>query len=69
MNAQHTQGRIVVNPIQLDQIIGAARDLLTWIEVEHRPPVRDKIEAGRMVRVRLHALADLHDAVKALEEA
>jgi len=52
-----------------DRVMAAARDLLTWIEWEHRPPVRDTIEAGRMVRVRLHALADLHDAVKALEEA
>ena len=52
-----------------DHVIAAARALLTWIEWEHRPPVRDKIEAGRMVLVRLHALADLHDAVKALEDA
>lgn len=52
-----------------DRVIAVARALLTWIECEHLPPVRDKIETGRMVRVRLHALADLHDAVKELEAA
>jgi hypothetical protein len=51
------------------RVIGAARGLLTWIEFGYRPPVRDQIEAGRMVRVRLHALADLHDAIVALGSA
>lgn len=49
-----------------DRVINAARGLLTWIEIKHRPPVRDQLETGRMVSVRLHALADLHDAIVAL---
>lgn len=51
------------------RVIATARALLTWIEWKHRPPVRDRIESGRMACVRLHALADLHDAVKAMEAA
>jgi hypothetical protein len=53
-------------PEATTRVIDAARRLLTFIEIKHRPPVRDQIEAGRMVHVRLHALADLHDAIMAL---
>lgn len=41
----------------------AAMNILSFIECSHRPPVRDRLEGGRMVSVRLHALADLQDAV------
>lgn len=51
--------------LQLNKIREAAIDLIQWIEVEYRPPVRDALEGGRMVMVRLHALADLNDAVNA----
>lgn len=47
----------------LNKIRQAATDLMQWIEIEHRPPVRDALEGGRMVNVRLHALADLHQAI------
>ena len=49
----------------LTDVIQAAQSVLEWIEIQHRPPVRDVLEGGRMVRVRLHALADLHDALAA----
>lgn len=41
----------------------AAQDVMQCIQIQHRPPVRDELERGRMVLVRLHALADLHDAL------
>jgi hypothetical protein len=42
------------------QVLEAAiKDTLAWIEIRHRPPVRDEVETGQMVYVRLHALADL----------
>lgn len=41
----------------------AAGEALEWTEARHRPPVADPIEHGRMAMVRLHALANLHDAV------
>jgi hypothetical protein len=37
------------------------RDALTWIGSWNYPPVRDAIECGRMIPIRLHALADLLD--------
>jgi hypothetical protein len=49
----------------LTAVLKAAQGVLEWTEIAHRPPVRDKLEAGRMVMVRLHALADLHDALAA----
>jgi trans-aconitate methyltransferase len=49
----------------LTDVLKAAQGVLEWTEIAHRPPVRDKLEAGRMVMVRLHALADLHDALAA----
>ena len=55
-------------PVQrqpLTDVIKAAEQVLEFIEIEHRPPVRDPLEGGSMVRVRLHALADLHDAIAA----
>ena len=47
----------------LKRIKESAIDLMQWIEVEHRPPVKDAIEGGRMVNVRLHSLADLNSAI------
>jgi hypothetical protein len=47
----------------------AAREVLNWVEVSHRPPRRDALETGRMVLVRLHALADLHEALGDGEQA
>jgi hypothetical protein len=49
----------------LTDVVKAAQSVLEWTEIAHRPPVRDRLEAGRMVGVRLHALADLHDALTA----
>lgn len=42
----------------------AAGQVLEWTEASHRPPVADEIEHGRMVPVRLHALAGLHDSMR-----
>lgn len=50
-----------------EKLLVAAKEVLSWIEIKHRPPVRDEIEHGRMVYVRLHALADLHEAVIAAQ--
>ena len=50
---------------KLAELISAAQGVIEWVEASHRPPVRDKLEGGLMVLVRLHALADLHDALKA----
>ena len=49
----------------LTDVIKAAQGVLEWTEIAHRPPKRDRLEAGRMAMVRLHALADLHDALTA----
>lgn len=49
----------------LTDVIKAAQGVLEWTEIAHRPPKRDQLEAGRMAMVRLHALADLHDALTA----
>jgi hypothetical protein len=50
---------------RLAPIIKAAEGVLEWTELGYTQPVRDKLEVGRMVRVRLHALADLHEAIRA----
>lgn len=50
---------------RMESIEQAARNVLVWIEASHRPPVRDVIEFGRGVSVRLHALADLQTAIDA----
>lgn len=41
----------------------AIRSTLSWIESAHRPPVPETFPAGKMVSIRLHALADLHKAL------
>lgn len=46
----------------------AAEKVLKDTEAAHRPPVRDEIEHGRMVLVRLHALADLQDVLTTLNK-
>ena len=48
---------------RLSKIESAAKALMGWIEAKHRPPVREEFERGTMASVRLHALADLHDAL------
>lgn len=52
----------------VESLIKAAREVMSWTEAAHRPPVRDSIEMGRMVGVRLHALVDLGEALLALED-
>jgi len=47
------------------KLIKSAQGVLESTEIAHRPPMRDLLEVGRMVRVRLHALADLSDALAA----
>jgi hypothetical protein len=47
-------------------LVSAASEVIDYTEAAHRPPVRDVLEAGRMVRVRLHALASLYDALNML---
>jgi hypothetical protein len=49
----------------LTDVIKAAQGVLEWIEIAHRPPLRDLLEVGRTARVRIHALADLKDALAA----
>ena len=56
-------------PGNAEPLLRAAKEVLSWIEAEHRPPVRDELECGRKARVRLHALADLRDAVQGYEGA
>jgi len=47
------------------KLIKSAQGVIESTEIAHRPPMRDQLEVGRMVRVRLHALADLSDALAA----
>lgn len=47
-------------------LLYAAREVLSWTQAADRTPVRDEFECGRMTGVRVHALADLHEAVQAL---
>jgi hypothetical protein len=42
-------------------LYGAASDVLSCIESQYRPPVRDVPECGKMVQVRLHELAMLSE--------
>ncbi len=62
------KNRVSAPQLPLDaDLLRASREVLQWIEAKHRPPVRDELECGRMANVRLHALADLHEAVKAAD--
>jgi len=53
---------------ELNELYMAAKNVIAWTEATHRPPVCDALETGRMVKVRLHALADLQDAIEAVRE-
>ena len=58
--------------IRLDErasgpLIKAAIGVLSDTEAGHRPPVRDRLECGRMAGVRVAALANLHDAVATIK--
>lgn len=53
---------------RVDALVKTAREVLSWTEAAYRPPVRDRIEMGRMVGVRLHALADLREALLPFEQ-
>jgi len=53
---------------ELNELYMAAKNVIAWTEATHRPPVCDAFETGRMVKVRLHALADLQDAIEAVRE-
>ncbi|KAA0910652.1 hypothetical protein [Pusillimonas sp. ANT_WB101] len=48
---------------RLRNIEKAALDVLSWTQAKHRPPVREALPCGESVTVRVHALADLHDAL------
>ena len=48
-------------------LLEAGKSVISWTEAAHRPPVRDDMEFGRMVSVRLHALADLYAAISKAE--
>ncbi|MBI6885808.1 hypothetical protein [Pseudomonas putida] len=52
-----------VSKPHLENLVRAAGEVISYTEAEHRPPVRDAIEHGRMALVRIHALADLLQAV------
>ena len=52
----------------LNNLYIAAKNVINWTERAYRPPVCDAFETGRMVKVRLHALADLQDAIEAVRE-
>ena len=49
------------------ELLEAGKSVISWTEAAHRPPVRDDMEFGRMVSVRLHALADLYAAITKAE--
>ena len=49
------------------ELLEAGKSVISWTEAAHRPPVRDDMEFGRMVSVRLHALADLYAAIAKAE--
>jgi transcription antitermination factor NusG len=53
---------------ELNELYMAAKNVIAWTEATHRPPVCDAFETGQMVKVRLHALADLQDAIEAVRE-
>jgi hypothetical protein len=50
------------------RLVDAAKQVLSWTDSRNRPPVRDELERGRSASVRVHALADLHDAVTSIEQ-
>ena len=50
---------------EVERLRSAGEEVMRWIEAAHRPPVADQFEHGRMVLVRLHALADLRAALAA----
>jgi hypothetical protein len=56
-----------VDKADVEGLVRAAREVMSYIEAAHRPPVRDEIEHGRMARVRLHALASLREALLAFD--
>lgn len=41
----------------------AAQGVLDWTDARHRPPVSEALPVGGTAGVRVHALADLHDAL------
>jgi hypothetical protein len=43
-----------------DELVSEITKALSYVECSHRPPVKDSLEIGRMVHIRLHSLADLH---------
>ena len=47
-----------------NQLVKAAHEVISWTEIAHRPPVADELEFGRMVNVRLHALAELYKTLQ-----
>ena len=49
---------------RLRAIEKSAQAVLDWTDAKHRPPVREAISAGESAEVRVHALADLHDALR-----
>jgi len=51
----------------LNNLYMAAKNVINWTERAYRPPVLDEFETGRMVKVRLHALADLQDAIESIK--
>jgi hypothetical protein len=53
---------------ELNELYMAAKNVIDWIERAYRPPVLDEFETGRMVKVRLHALADLNDAIESINK-
>jgi len=53
---------------ELNELYMAAKNVIDWTERAYRPPVLDEFETGKMVKVRLHALADLQDAIEAVRE-
>ena len=53
---------------ELNELYMAAKNVIDWTERAYRPPVCDAFETGRMVKVRLHALADLQNAIEAVRE-
>lgn len=42
----------------------AAQEVLDYVEIKHRPPVRQTLEKGELALVRVHALVDLQAAME-----
>lgn len=47
-------------PDRVTELEKEIKSALSWIEIAHRPPTPEPFPAGEMVRIRRHALADLH---------